>query len=289
MPPESNTRSPKAPGRPGRALVVIVIGLLATLMLDTAMGQELPFLQQPYLPPARPARSRGLFYLNAGVKFRNVQQISFETRDTQLINITQRGVPAFGPEVPDLLNYPPTPTGIATDNPQFSGIWLYNDGFIEPTGDIGESWTVPPANGIVNIGSSIRYRKYVRDGSILGKVTDDPQGVATGSDIGSFFVSDLQAQADDNTLSTPSDTKHFSFTKMVDGLTPGIYQFILSHKNNPGLPPPGVTKVPSINETANGDPFNGPAPGNVYQATGATGSWGEIPSIGFGAVPRVWR
>jgi hypothetical protein len=269
MPRERHTKSRKAPGRHRCALAALVIGLLATLMLDTAVGQQLPFMQPPYLPPQRPTVNRGLFYMSAGVKYRNLQQVSFETRDTQWIRISQIGEPAFGPNHSDIVSYPPIPSGDASQDPKVSGVWLYNDGFIEPTGKIGESQTVldPTGPGGVSL-----YSKYLGEG--LGKVFDAvPGGGEPGTDIGTFFVSDLKKQADDGATTDPTATRFFSFTKMLDGQTPGMYRFILYHENSAtGTQlPPGYLH-----------PLDwGPTPGTPYAIPGY---WAETASQGFAAI-----
>ncbi|MEW6351885.1 MAG: hypothetical protein AB1646_22780 [Thermodesulfobacteriota bacterium] len=246
MPPESDKRSRKAPGRRRSVLAILVIGVLTALMCDAAIGQQPPFMQPPYyLPPQRPAMSRGLFYMNAGVKYRNIQEVSFKSRDTQIINIAQPGVPAFGPGVDELLNYPVPPTSIASDPPSISGIWLYDDGFLEPTPFI----TQAPAPQF--------FFPFGHQG--LGRV-----GVGRPDDAGTWMVTDLRAQADDGAAGNMAATQHFRFTKVLDGLTPNTYAFILAQ---PGAA--GTTLA------------LGPAAGTPY---GVAGVWAEVPSRGFAAV-----
>ncbi len=247
MPPESHNISRKSPGRRRCALAVLIIGVLTTLMCDTVIGQQLPFMQAPYYQaPQRPAMSRGLFYLNAGVKYRNIQEVSFKSRDTQLINIAQPGVPAYGPGVDDILNYPVPPTYIASDPPSASGIWLYDDGFLEPTPFI----TQAPA------GSSFFFPVGHQG---LGRV-----GIGVPNDFGTWMVADVREQADDGAPGNMDATQHFRFTKVLDGITPNTYAFILAQ---PGAA--GTTLA------------LGPAAGTLYRVPGV---WAEVPSRGFAAV-----
>ncbi|MEW6351886.1 MAG: hypothetical protein AB1646_22785 [Thermodesulfobacteriota bacterium] len=244
MPRESRHIMEARPRHKSSAHAVLAIGILVLVLAESALAQQF-YLRPPNLAPSRPSVYSGAFYLNGGVKYRNVQEVSFNTRTLELINIAQPGIPAFGPSADGSFVYPDVPAGTAAADPNLSGIWLYDDGFIEPTGTIGVTTLVP-------------YPGY---GSGLGRVTD--AGGTVAIDNGTWWVTDRSLQFNADPTIPTSRVNAVTWSKLLTGLTSSSENFVF-----PVAPPGSALTV-------------GPHFGTPY---GVTGVWAEVPSRGFQAL-----
>ncbi len=211
----------------------------------------------------------GAFYIGGGAKVRDIQTCTIGTKGAEVQTIIDPGTPAFGPNVSGNILYPVPPTALGTDNPSISGIWSYDDGFIEPTGTTA---TAPAAN--------------YPTGAIAGL-----GHFVAGENGGSFRIFDFHVQANDGGSGSISNTTALSWSKLLTGLTPGSTDFMLHFicaqpaagtgtSCFPGLPCPGPTACTYLNNVGVGvaggvqDPATVEA-GTVY--------YNEAPSGGFAA------
>jgi hypothetical protein len=227
------------------------------------------YYQPPSMAPTGPSMYPGVFYIGGGAKVRDLQTLSIGTKNAQLTNIIVQGSPAFGPNVPGSILYPVPPTALGTDNPNISGIWSYDDGFIEPTGTSG---TV----------ASVNYPSGALAG--LGKFV-------AGEDSGSFRIFDFHVQANDAGSGSMSNTTALNWSKLLSGLTPGTTDFMLHFicaqpasgtgtSCFPALPCPGPTACTYPGPT--GTVVNGGEQAAATTVAGAT-YYNESASGGFAA------
>ena len=139
----------------------------------------------------------GCFYISGGAKFRELKFVRIETRRVDLLTIIDPGSPAFGGNIDGPLLYPPTPTGTSGTAPSTSGIWAYDDGFIEPTGGAGTTPVLYPSGVTAGLGHFI-----------------------DGADTGSFQIFDFRVQANDGGSSSFSNTTALSWSKLLSGVAP---------------------------------------------------------------------
>ena len=226
------------------------------------------YYQPPSMAPTGPSMYPGVFYISGGAKVRDLQSLSIGTKNAELINIIVPGVPAFGPNVAGPIVYPVPPTALGTDNPSISGIWSYDDGFIEPTGTasavLAQNYPVGASNG-------------------LGKFQ-------AGEDAGEFRIFDFHTQTNDGGIGPISSTKALSWSKLITGLTPGstdyLIHFICAQPAAgtgtscfPALPCPGP--VACTYTSSAGDIDGGVQAPNTIVA--GTAYYNEAPSRGFAA------
>ena len=82
------------------------------------------YYQPPSMVPIGPSMYPGVFYIGGGAKVRDLQSFSISTKPSEVVNIIDPGVPAFGPNVPGQITYPVPPGAIGTANPSISGIGI---------------------------------------------------------------------------------------------------------------------------------------------------------------------
>jgi hypothetical protein len=152
-------------------LLGLVVGLLCIVAAGPASSQGVlppPWspnqMQPPFMAPTQPSMYRGIFYLSAGVRFRNINTFRFDSLPHD-IAYRDNGVPPFGPDstaynVPipfgsgtGLINTPTTPIsarpaypvptpvpanptdgppgGTPPGDPRDTGVWFYLNGFID--------------------------------------------------------------------------------------------------------------------------------------------------------------
>ncbi len=121
------------------ALVSLVIGLLGAAAPTPTLAQMYPQLypQPPIMAPYTPGFNLGVFYVNAGVKFRNLQTVRTKIEPHSVQQLLELGTVPFGPNTEGTILYPydaaaALPTGNPADPPNVSGIWPYDDGDIDP-------------------------------------------------------------------------------------------------------------------------------------------------------------
>lgn len=191
-----------------RAHIIVVAflltGVIAGLQAGAALAQQ-PYAQVPILYPSDQLLRTGLFYFNAGVRYRNVSKLTFWVKPVDVMHIHTYGSPAFGPNENGVVQYPLLPTGNGADNPNISGVWTYDDGFFEPTGDgYNSDPTLDPP------GAAILYPSGASRG--LGHFVDCAA-------VGSFRIYDATLQANDGGASTYSMTSGLSWSKLLTGVT----------------------------------------------------------------------
>jgi hypothetical protein len=158
----------------------------------------------PTMTPTYTGTLAGPFYLNAGVKFRNIATVRFTVPNHSFLREDPGTVP-FGPNTPGILLYPYSvgppvlPTGVFANGPNLSGIWEYNDGQVDPrrstaSGNPNNTTFAPPdlTLGHFNLPAA-----------------------AEGTS-GFFIVSNPPNQTD-NAGGPYAGTSQVSFTKRIDG------------------------------------------------------------------------
>lgn len=226
------------------------------------------YYQPPSMAPTGPSMYPGVFYIGGGAKVRDLQTLSIGTKSTELINIIAPGVPAFGPNVAGPILYPVPPTADGRNLPSVSGIWSYDDGFIEPTGTasttLSANYPVGATNGLGHF--------------------------VAGEDAGSFRIFDFHVQTNDGGTGAISNTTALSWSKLISGLTPSstdfMIHFICAQPSAgtgtscfPALPCPGPV---TCSYTSSAGAVNG---GVQTAATTVAGSpyYNEAASGGFAA------
>lgn len=178
-------------------VVVCLSGLLCLLGAQPSRAQMYP--QPPLMAPYTPGFNLGVFYVNAGLKYRNLQTVRFKIEPHDVWQTHSLGVPTFGPNTDGTLLYPydaaaGLPTGNPTDDPDISGIWNYDDGYVDPRN---------PGTNPADIAFFPPYRA-------LGHYNVPP------SSVGSFFVAVPRLQTD-NAGGTYAETTAVTFSRRIDG------------------------------------------------------------------------
>ena len=184
-------------------IVCIMIGLASLIMGGSANAQMFP--QPPMLAPYNPSMNMGLFYLSAGVKYRNIQTVRFELTPHLLSIIVADGSPPWGPNEDGFVSYPFSetipllPSLNPADPPSTSGIWVYDNGEIDPQN--------PAVNPVAPAVTPV-------DGPFLAP--DRRLGWHNGSQnsSGSFLVTDPSAQANGATYES---TSRVTYSRLMDG------------------------------------------------------------------------
>jgi hypothetical protein len=147
----------------------LLAAVVFLLIQGAAVAQE--FMPPPAGYPGTPSLVVGRFYIQGGVQYRNVTRFAFERSTRTVLDPYQWGTPPFGPDRQNYwdpipfgtgtpnVGYPNDqtlgyPTGVATDAPTISGIWVYNNGSINPNGDGGFVWPNNPwsATPVIGLG-----------------------------------------------------------------------------------------------------------------------------------------
>lgn len=187
-------------------VVCLVVALASCWFENAALAQQ-AFPVTPFMPPVRQSCLSGRFYVQGGVQFRSIQRLGFQ-KSPSVIRYAEpiqdpnnpgvvytEGKPPFGPNqngdfgtgtgVPGYQEFGP-PTGVETDGPRRSGIWIYDNGYITPNGGYTDSDTnlfVPltwPFYGSEQVGGLGQYRENTTS--------------TNGIDVGVFTVTDTASQ-----------------------------------------------------------------------------------------------
>jgi hypothetical protein len=175
-------------------LLCLVISLVSLVQADVSIAQMVP--QPPFLAPYTPGMTSGLFYFNAGVKYRNIQTVRFEIVPHTVSQIQSLGTVPWGPEQEGTVFYPLTPN-TADPDPEISGIWPYDDGTIDSR-----------ASTVVGAISPIAFS--TTGGNLVLGYRTSPQ-----NNVGSFTVSSPATQTD-NAGGTYQDTTSITYSKRLD-------------------------------------------------------------------------
>ncbi len=185
-------------------VVCIMIGVLSLFFGSIATAQMYP--QPPILAPYGPTMNLGVFYLSAGVKYRNIQTVRFEVKPHMTEQIVTEGTVPFGPEESGIVYYPYSeaaglPTGISGTDPALSGVWNYDNGFvsaanpgINPTDPLDPDLPIDTA-----FGPPLRGLGWYN---------------GSQNSAGSFYIVDPPNQADGGTYDT---TTRIAYTRLLDG------------------------------------------------------------------------
>ena len=216
--------------------VCFFLGLILVLLAQIAEAQDgWPFEPEVVPPPATfavpapvmPARN---WYITGGTRYRLIQRVSADKTPSPGVY----PVP-FGPGVPGYFGlggytpgYPQNPTGAASDPPNTSGLWVYDNGLINPNNP--NIYTSQTATITDAYGASTSYISNPGDKAYslttaqqIGRYVYDP-GVSgapkTNYNIGSFVV----ATPGQFTGLTFLASTEVNFTKdMPDGTGFGLY------------------------------------------------------------------
>ncbi len=134
------------------------------------------------------------FYLQVGARYRSIDTLRIRQEQSQ-ITYQEPGVPAFGP--PNVTGEFGTGTGVAgypispllgNLNPNLSGFWQYNNGFIDPKapGDL----TVNGGNFPYPQGTEVMLGRFVQTKNVGGVIAKQT------FNIGSFQINDTFLQVD---------------------------------------------------------------------------------------------
>jgi hypothetical protein len=180
----------------GAALfAAVVIGCFGIGVMPAEAQQMVPGQYAPIPPPGVPVpvQTLGWYYVNFGARYKTLQKVSFFKSKTENPGYS---VP-FGPSVSGFFGtggntpgYPTNPTGLATDDPNVSGLWNYDNGSINPN-----SPGINPGDRAYSLSTASQIGRYVT-------------GTANYN-VGSF----LATNSSQFNGSTFSGSNHVSYTK----------------------------------------------------------------------------
>lgn len=129
---------------------------LCVFAILAALSPSFEAAAQPYLAPNTPLVGygppppRSRFYIEAGIRFRDMDSVQFR-QEAPTINYQNPGVPAFGPNVAGafgtgtgVTGFPQTPTYNPADDPNASGVWIYDNGFVDARSPGYPGYTTEP-------------------------------------------------------------------------------------------------------------------------------------------------
>ncbi len=197
------------------SLVVCLVVALASHYLGSAVFAQQAVPCTPFMPSARQQCFSDRFYIQGGVQFRSIQRLGFQKKPSVIryaepvedphnpgVFYTE-GKPPFGPNqagdfgtgtgVPGYEEFGP-PNGNSNDDPRRSGIWNYDDGYINPNGNYTSNdvlfptlWPFWPGTGQERAGLG----QYITSGD--------------GVDLGVFALKNTASQV---VLGVPSSYPH---------------------------------------------------------------------------------
>ncbi len=219
------------------ALLLLVAG-------NSAMAQPYP-MQPAFMSPGISTTRVGMFYFNAGVRYRSIQTARL-SREEGYISLGTIGTPPFGPDdgrfpsdpafgtpipfgtatgITGLQAFPLAPTYLPAGDPRTSGIWIYQDGQVDASITVNCvsptcTNTTPPPPTIVcpcfvtawPNGADMLGRHRVGQPAPLGTCCDDNP---TTLNVGSFIFFDRITQTDNP--NSVSDTKIITWHRAIDG------------------------------------------------------------------------
>ncbi|MFC1834238.1 hypothetical protein ACFL2Q_05830 [Thermodesulfobacteriota bacterium] len=186
--------------------------------------------QQPFAPPVIVPYGRrmigGFAYIQAGVRFRNLQCFRFNLIP-HFIRYVDPGLPPFGPFGSGEFGsgvgrpgynggtftnreggFPQTPSYAVADAPRRSGFWNYDDGYIQAANGGAVVNSSPPPVFLL-IGSDWPHATGVFE-QLLGRASSSPSALAAGE----FQMLNPPNQLDGTTFGS-SDTVSFEYS--IDG------------------------------------------------------------------------
>jgi hypothetical protein len=230
--------------------VYLVMAIVSLFTTSVAIAQEL--LAPMPLPVGRTCLLSNRFYFYAGFQCRSIGSLRV-SQDNPTLNYTDPGNPAFGPSVPGpfgtgtgVRGYPnPSAADLGSSNPNVSGIWRYNNGYIDPrspgypqildtTGDFvlrpadSQYLRNPDPNG--SLAQEVQLGRFVFDRSNCSG-DDSSSGHLPSAcpadrifNIGSFQINDPVSQTNAfiepnsaGTLGTVAGTTRVNWSRVIDG------------------------------------------------------------------------
>ena len=189
------------------AIAMLVSGSAATAQF---IPTPLPIIPAPWW-----LTSCG-FYLQVGARYRSIDTLRIRQEQSQ-ITYQEPGVPAFGPNVTGefgtgtgVAGYPTIPL-LGDPNPNLSGFWQYNNGFIDPKAP--NDLTVNGGNFPYPQGTEVMLGRFVQTKNVRGVITKQT------FNIGSFQINDTFLQVD-NPKGVVADTIRVSWSRVIDGTYP---------------------------------------------------------------------
>ena len=194
--------------------LVALFGVTLTFLSvgTTAVAQG---LQPPFMAPTPPSLTYGVFYFQAGAKYRNVDTFRFDVSGTPNTIVVNPGTIPFGPTTAGAF-------GVGTGTTGFSGgagaIWIYDNGQVNsavtPDGvAISEPNPTPPPTDIFCKGPDTVWSYSVIQPE-LGRFqtlgTGGCAGFTVPQEIGSFSIVDPTTQV--NNLASFAGTTAVTFT-----------------------------------------------------------------------------
>jgi hypothetical protein len=228
-------------------IVCIMIGLASLIMGGSANAQMIP--QPPMLAPYNPSMNMGLFYLSAGVKYRNIQTVRFEIVPHATSRIINQGSPPWGPNEDGFVFYPynelaalpedgrqvqapfdPDPAAsddafwvinplpVPSNDPATNGTWTYDNGEINP---------MTPMVNPVDIGNWTDGDPY----DIAFFPPERRLGWSNGSQLssGSFLINDPAVQANGTRY---DNTSRINYSRLLDGRLAAYETASLGYQGN---------------------------------------------------------
>jgi hypothetical protein len=198
--------------------IAVLLGIASTVLFagSNALGQG---LQPPFMAPTPPSLMYGVFYFQAGAKYRNVDTFRFDVVGRPNTIVIAAGTVPFGPTTAG-------PFGVGTGKDGFRGTgfpplsWTYDDGAIYRTptpAGIAIGCAGPPAVASceaahapdTNFAYSVVQPLLGREVVLIGSA-DCCNGLSIPQEFGSFSIVDPIHQT--NTSGTIADTTTVTFT-----------------------------------------------------------------------------
>ena len=187
----------------------MVLGFMGTV----ATAQLVP-LPNP-VPYASWPIGTSSFYIQVGARYRAIDTVRMRQEAAQM-TYQELGVPPFGPNVTGefgtgtgVAGYPTNPLP-GNFNPNLSGFWQYNNGFIDPRAP--NDLTVDGGNFPYPQGTEVMLGRFVQTRNVPGHITET-------FNIGSFQINDTFLQVD-NPQGVVANTIRVSWSRVIDGTYP---------------------------------------------------------------------
>lgn len=240
--------------RPVPLMCILVAACLGGMCSGThAQMVRFPSLCQPMVPCPP---YLGKFYIQGGVRFRVIDTLRIRQEPSPIVYRAE-GFPAFGPNAAGFFGtgtgvagYPTNPV-LGNPNPNISGYWLYNNGFIDP--EAPTDATAAAGNFQYPQLPEVMLGRFVRT-SGSGSST-----ITVAYNIGSFQINDTFLQVDNpvqsvrdpvivtgdsgdyyrpsdviTKISSVAETTRVNWSRLIDG----------TYVNKTGLPSP--VEIPSM-------------------------------------------
>jgi len=212
-------------------LLPLVCILAAACLGGACSAAHAQMVQDPrFCIPSVPCPSfLGRFYVQGGVRFRVIDTLRIRQEPSPIV-YREEGFPPFGPNAAGYFGtgtgvpgYPTNPI-LGDPNPNISGYWAYNNGFIDP--EAPTDATAAAGNFPYPQPPEVMLGRFVRTVTIGGVTSTQVYN------IGSFQINDTFLQVD-NPGGVVRETTRVSWNRLIDG----------TYVNKDSLPSP--VEIPS--------------------------------------------